>query len=86
MDALTRNAVIAYLRLLATLPLAVLDPDNFEEALSAAAWQANAAMKEAGVLHMPLETWTVLVREAFPDLPRPTAADPAVADTAQPGH
>ena len=66
MDDLTRAAVQSYYRLTETLQAAVQDPARSEAALSAAAYEANRTMTEAGLLGRPLQEITALVHEIYP--------------------
>jgi hypothetical protein len=67
MDDLTLKAVQSYYRLTETLRAAIEDPHRSEQALTAAAWEANAAMKEAGLLGRPEHEIFALVRQVYPD-------------------
>ncbi|MFJ8629013.1 hypothetical protein ACIRD3_40035 [Kitasatospora sp. NPDC093550] len=71
MDDVTREGVQAYYRLQQALlsvakdPAALADPDA-EQRLSAAAWEANTAMKKAGLLGADPAHVLGLVRQLYP--------------------
>ncbi|MFF2696694.1 hypothetical protein ACFVRW_23720, partial [Bacillus subtilis] len=71
MDETTRQGVQAYYRLqqallsLAKDPAALADPQA-EQRLSAAAWEANAAMEKAGLLGAGPDHVLDLVRQLYP--------------------
>ncbi|MEU4850577.1 hypothetical protein [Streptomyces gilvosporeus] len=67
MDEITRRATQAYYRLTQTLRAAIEDPHRSEQALTDAAYEANAAMREAGLLGRPDHEIAALVRQVYPD-------------------
>lgn len=69
MDGATREAVRAFYRLHQATAAAAADPfhPGAQETLSNAAHEANAAMKEAGLLDRPSHEVIALVRQEFPN-------------------
>ncbi|MER5733940.1 hypothetical protein ABT084_37390 [Streptomyces sp. NPDC002138] len=73
MDALTRTALLAYIRLHKALGAAAIDPDATHHPVEAAAREANAAMRAAGLLGATPQQMNQLLAE----LDQPTVASPA---------
>jgi hypothetical protein len=71
-DPKVREGVQAYIRLTKELGSITADPakraraDAYAEPLSAAAWEANAAMGAAGLLGVPYERMVALARQLDP--------------------
>ncbi|MFG2669126.1 hypothetical protein ACGFY6_33410 [Streptomyces sp. NPDC048387] len=70
MSDLVREAVRAYYRLHQTVSAVAMDPNSADahERLSAAAYEANAAMGAAGLLGKSEVELMALVREQFPEI------------------
>ncbi|QRV32572.1 hypothetical protein I6J42_00020 (plasmid) [Streptomyces californicus] len=68
MDAITREGVRAYYRLIKATAAATADPwhPGANETLTNAAYEANAALSAAGLLARPTHELMALVREEFP--------------------
>ncbi|MFF9171847.1 MULTISPECIES: hypothetical protein [unclassified Streptomyces] len=66
-EELTRKAVQAYVRLMATLQAAIEDPDRSNEALSVATREAHHAMNAAGLLQLREPQMAELVAKYVPE-------------------
>lgn len=69
MDAITREGVRAFYRLIKATAAAMADPfyPGVEETLTNAAYEANEALTKAGLLTRPHHELVALVRQEFPD-------------------